>query len=48
MLDKMNENQKAVVGQPLVLKKWRGHRATRRLYGDKFPQSEDYIRENYW
>ncbi len=48
MLDKMNENQKAVVGQPMYLKKFLGHRATRRLFGNKFPQSDDYIKENYF
>lgn len=47
-LDKMNENQKRVVGQPQYVARFRGQKAIRRLYGERFPMSDDFWRENYF
>lgn len=49
MLDQLDANQRKAVGQPQSLKVFKGHKAIRRLYGNKYPGvSMDYIRENYF
>ena len=49
MLDKLDNQQKKAVGQPQVLKVFKGHKAIRRLFGNKYPGvSNDYLRENYF
>jgi hypothetical protein len=48
ILDAMDEAQRKATGQPMYLSRFRGHRAQRRLYGNKTLQSPDYIRENYF
>ena len=48
MLDKMDNNQKRAVGQPQSVWRFKGQQAMGRLYGNKYPRSADYIRENYF
>ena len=49
MLDKLDNQQKQVVGQPRSLKVFKGQKGVKRLYGNKYPGvSMDYIRENYF
>lgn len=47
-LEKLDRQQKDAVGQPRSMWRFRGQKAMSRLYGNKYPQSPDYIRENYF
>lgn len=48
LLDKLDDQQKVAVGQPISLSRFRGQRAVDRLYGNRYPQSPDFVRENFW
>lgn len=48
MLDKLDAQQKTAVGQPMSLSRFRGQKAITRLYGNRYPRSPDYYRENYF
>ena len=48
MLDKLDMQQKIAVGQPSSISRFRGQKAMTRLYGNRYPQSPDYRRENYF
>lgn len=49
MLDKLDAVQRKAVGQPQNLVVFKGQRAIKRLFGNKYPGvSLDYIRENYF
>lgn len=49
MLDKMDASQRKAVGQPQSLVVFKGQKAIRRYFGNKYPGvSLDFIRENYW
>lgn len=48
-LDKLDSYQKKAVGQPQVLKVFKGHKAIKRLFGNRYSGlSQDYWRENYF
>ena len=49
LLDKLDSQQRNTVGQPQFLSRFRGQKALKRYYGNKYPGvSRDYIRENYF
>ena len=48
LLDKLDAQQKTAVGQPVSLSRFRGQNPVGRLYGNRYPQSPDYYRENYF
>ena len=50
LLDSMDQNQKEVVGQPRSISRFRGQKAIRRYYGNKYPigASLDRFREDYF
>lgn len=48
LLDQMDDAQKKSAGELKYLWRYKGRASLKRLYGSRFPQSADYVRENYF